>query len=131
MTLDFLTLHDFRCFTRAEFRPAPGLNLLAAPNASGKSSILEAICVLLRLQSPRAGALAETIRHGTPGLSVAGRCGDRELRCHLSREEGRKLLLDSGSSRFFPRRTSNSCAAPRPSAVVSLIFSAASATRAI
>ncbi|MEY4300558.1 MAG: replication and repair protein RecF [Verrucomicrobiota bacterium] len=94
MTLDFLTLHDFRCFTRAEFRPAPGLNLLAAPNASGKSSLLEAICVLLRLQSPRAGALAETIRHGTPGLSVAGRCGDRELRCHLSREEGRKLLLD-------------------------------------
>ena len=94
MTLDFLTLHDFRCFTRAEFRPAPGLNLLAAPNASGKSSLLEAICVLLRLQSPRAGSLAETIRHGTPGLSLAGRCGDRELRCHLSREEGRKLLLD-------------------------------------
>ena len=94
MLLDSLTVHDFRCFTRAEFRPAPGLNLLSAPNASGKSSILEAICVLLRLQSPRAGALAETIRHGTPGLSVAGRCADRELCCHLSREEGRRLLLD-------------------------------------
>ncbi|MFM8229878.1 MAG: AAA family ATPase, partial [Chthoniobacterales bacterium] len=53
--LSSLILHDFRCFERAEFAPSPGLNLISAPNASGKSSLLEAICVLLRLQSPRAG----------------------------------------------------------------------------
>ena len=94
MILGSLTLHDFRCFTRAEFHPSPGLNLLSAPNASGKSSILEAICVLLRLQSPRAGTLAETIRHTTAGFSLEGKCGDRHLACHLSRTEGRKLLLD-------------------------------------
>ena len=92
--LDSLVLHDFRCFPRAEFRPAPGLNLLSAPNASGKSSLLEAICVLLRLQSPRAGTLAEAVRRGSPGFSLLGRCGERNLACHYSAAEGRRLKLD-------------------------------------
>lgn len=94
MILGSLTLHDFRCFTRAEFSPSPGLNLLSAPNASGKSSLLEAICVLLRLQSPRAGALGEAIRHGAPGFSLGGQCGKRQMEFHLSSAEGRRLLLD-------------------------------------
>lgn len=89
-----ITLRDFRCFVRTEFVPSPGLNLIAAPNASGKSSLLEAICVLLRLQSPRAAKLAETIKHGTAGLTLAGQSAGRGLKCHLSREEGRRLLLD-------------------------------------
>ena len=92
--LSSIILHDFRCFELAEFAPSPGLNLISAPNASGKSSLLEAICVLLRLQSPRAGALAETIKHGQPGFTLTGRVEDHELKCHLSREEGRKLLID-------------------------------------
>jgi len=94
MILGSLTLHDFRCFQRAGFHPSPGLNLISAPNASGKSSLLEAVCVLLRLQSPRAGALAETIRRGAPGFSLEGQCGDRSLTFHLSATEGRRLLLD-------------------------------------
>lgn len=94
MLLGSLTLHDFRCFQRAEFHPSPGLNLLSAPNASGKSSLLEAICVLLRLQSPRAGTLAEAIRHGSPGFSLEGQCNDRRMAFHLSSAEGRRLLLD-------------------------------------
>jgi len=97
MALASLTLHDFRCFPRAEFHPAPGFNLLSAPNASGKSSLLEAVVVLLRLQSPRATKLAETIRHEAPGFSLSGRWGDRTLTCHLSRTEGRRLLLDDVS----------------------------------
>ena len=92
--LSSLILHDFRCFERAEFIPSPGLNLISAPNASGKSSLLEAICVLLRLQSPRAGALAETIKHDAAGFTLRGKNAGRELKCHLSREEGRQLLID-------------------------------------
>lgn len=94
MPLESIHLRDFRCFERADFAPSPGLNLIAAPNASGKSSLLEAICVVLRLQSPRTGTLAETIRHGEPGFTLSGRFGDRELKCHLARKEGRRLLLD-------------------------------------
>jgi DNA replication and repair protein RecF len=92
--LESIVLHDFRCFARAEFHPAAGLNLLSAPNASGKSSLLEAICVLLRLQSPRAGSLGETVRLGTAGFSLRGRLGQRELVCHYSADEGRRLVLD-------------------------------------
>ena len=94
MQIARIEIHDFRCFRHVTFEPAPGLNLLSAPNASGKSSILEAICVLLRLQSPRAKTLTETIRHQSPGLSLRGQCGSRLIECHLSRTEGRKLLLD-------------------------------------
>jgi len=102
MVLGSLTLHDFRCFGRGEFRPAPGLNLVSAPNASGKSSLLEAICVLLRLQSPRAGSMAETISKGGAGFSVTGRCGDRDLACHYSPVEGRQLKLEG-----LPQRRSD------------------------
>jgi DNA replication and repair protein RecF len=102
MVLTSLALHDFRCFPRAEFRPAPGLNLLSAPNASGKSSLLEAVCILLRLQSPRAGALAEAVRHGADGFSLAARVGPRSLACHLSGARGRKLFLDD-----LPQRKSD------------------------
>ena len=97
--LDSLVLHDFRCFLRAEFHPAPGLNLLSAPNASGKSSLLEGICVALRLQSPRAGVLTEVVRRGAGGFSFLGRCGDRELACHYSAGEGRQLKLDGVAQR--------------------------------
>ncbi|MEX1009915.1 MAG: DNA replication and repair protein RecF, partial [Chthoniobacterales bacterium] len=92
--LGSLVLHDFRCFERGEFLPSPGLNLLSAPNASGKSSVLEAICVLLRLQSSRAGTLGEAVRHGTAGFSLRGRVGERGLACHYSGAEGRQLKLD-------------------------------------
>jgi DNA replication and repair protein RecF len=94
MVLGSLTLHDFRCFPRAEFRPSPGLNLLSAPNASGKSSLLESICVLLRLQSPRAGSLFEAVKKDASGFSLVARCGDRSLACHYSPAEGRQLKLD-------------------------------------
>ena len=92
--LNSIVLHDFRCFARAEFHPGPGLNLLSATNASGKSSVLEAVCVLLRLQSPRAGSLAEAVQRGTAGFSLRGRAGDRDLACHYSAAEGRQLKLD-------------------------------------
>lgn len=94
MPLEMVQLRDFRCFVRADFIPAPGLNLLSAPNASGKSSILEAACVLLRLQSPRTATPSEAIRHGGEGFTLSGRFAGRELKCHLSHAEGRQLLLD-------------------------------------
>jgi DNA replication and repair protein RecF len=94
MVVQHLTVHDFRCFSRASFDPAPGLNLLSAPNASGKSSLLEAVCVLLRLQSPRTSTLADAIRRGSGGFSVAGQASDRAMACHMSPAEGRRLVLD-------------------------------------
>ncbi len=53
--------------------------LFAGENAQGKTSILEAVCVLMRLQSPRAGGVAELARLGGSGFSVEGEFADRRL----------------------------------------------------
>jgi DNA replication and repair protein RecF len=65
-----LRLADFRCFERLRFEPAPGTNFLIGANAQGKTSILEAACVVARLQSPRTSSLAEVVRHNQPGTAI-------------------------------------------------------------
>jgi DNA replication and repair protein RecF len=68
-----LRLADFRCFERLRLEPAPGTNFLIGANAQGKTSILEAVCVVTRLQSPRTTSLAETVRQGQPGCAIDAR----------------------------------------------------------
>jgi DNA replication and repair protein RecF len=65
-----LRLADFRCFERLRVEPAPGTNFIIGANAQGKTSILEAACVVTRLQSPRTTSLAEVVRAGRPGCAV-------------------------------------------------------------
>jgi DNA replication and repair protein RecF len=100
--IEELTLSSFRCFSRLTVRPAPGLNYFVGPNAVGKTSLLEALCVVLRLQSPRSHALQQVRQLGSDGFSV---------RAHWRAEEepptvpvvmdmtwtprGRRLALDS------------------------------------
>jgi len=74
-----LRLRDFRCFEELVFQPEPELNFLIGPNAQGKTSILEAACVLLRLQSPRASSLAEAVRFQQAGFGLDGHWDDRHL----------------------------------------------------
>jgi DNA replication and repair protein RecF len=72
---------------------APGLNFIVAPNAHGKTSLLEAVCILLRLQSPRVTRLAHAIQHERRGFVVDGYFGARHLQFYFSRER-KKLALD-------------------------------------
>lgn len=93
MLLD-LRLRDFRCFTQLVFEPVPGLNFLMGRNAQGKTSLLEAACILLRLQSPRTSSLAETVRFGQPGFGLDGHWHERHL--HLKFTNSLKsFALDS------------------------------------
>ena len=46
--------------------------ILIGDNARGKTSILEAICVLVRLQSPRCSGFHTLTKHSTPGFGIAG-----------------------------------------------------------
>lgn len=65
MYLSHLELEQFRAYERLDLRFDPsGMRLLGA-NASGKSSLLEAIMMLATTRSPRSGSDRETIRWGS------------------------------------------------------------------
>jgi DNA replication and repair protein RecF len=74
-----LRLHHFRCFDHLFFEPSPGLNLITGANAQGKSTLLEAACVLLRLQSPRSASLIEAVRFNQLGFALDGHWNDRHM----------------------------------------------------
>ncbi len=92
--LTHLKIRDFRCFPAWEGEFSPGVNAIVGPNAHGKTSLLEAVCVLLRLQSPRTAALGPVVRIGGIGFVVDGFYGDRHLQFYYSQKR-KKLALDS------------------------------------
>src|SRR5688572_4088845 len=93
MTLTRIAMRHFRCFDRFETEFAPGLNFIVGPNAHGKTSLLEAACILLRLQSPRVSRLLHVIQHDRAGFTVDGYVGPRHLQFYFGRAR-KKLALD-------------------------------------
>jgi DNA replication and repair protein RecF len=89
-----LSIRDFRCFTRFELEFDPETTCIVGGNALGKTSLLEAVVVLTRLQSPRTNSLAPVIRTGAKGLVVDGMVDDRHMQFYYSPKR-RKLALDS------------------------------------
>jgi DNA replication and repair protein RecF len=63
---------DFRCLQSAELDLDPRFTLISGPNASGKTSLLEAIYVLGRGRSFRTRRLEHLIRHDTERFVVFG-----------------------------------------------------------
>ena len=72
----------------------PGRTFVMGANAQGKTSILEAVCLQLRLQSPRTATTADAIRFERPRFSLDAHFSGIHLLLHYS-HEGRELLLDS------------------------------------
>ena len=89
-----IKLRDFRCFDLLECEFAPEANLIVGPNAQGKTSLLEAVCVLLRLQSPRTSALSSAIQHEKRGFVLDGYWDAYHLQFYYGKQR-KKLALDS------------------------------------
>ena len=70
--LSDLQLRNFRCFESLGIELAPGFNFFVGRNGQGKTSILEAACVLLRLQSQRSATLLPVVRFGEKSFVVSG-----------------------------------------------------------
>lgn len=92
--LTSLKLNQFRCFDSLRLELGEGVTIFVGDNAQGKTSILEAVCVLLRLQSPRTSSLADCTRFETSGFALATDHRESELRFQFSEKSGRKLFLD-------------------------------------
>ena len=101
IVLRSLKVRHFRCFDAFETEFAPGLNLIVGPNARGKTSLLEAACILLRLQSPRVSKLATVIQHEKKGFAVDGYFLNRHLQFYFSRLR-KKLALDEVEQKSTP-----------------------------
>lgn len=89
-----ISLRHFRCFEAVQCEFAPGMNVFVGANAQGKTSLLEGVCVLARLQSPRTLRLVEAVQHGRRGFVADGHARGRHLQFYYAPER-RKLALDS------------------------------------
>jgi DNA replication and repair protein RecF len=93
-----LQLRNFRCYEALAVELAAGFNFFIGQNGQGKTSILEAACVLLRLQSQRSATLAPAVRFGEKAFSVAGRLDNHRLEFRYSVLR-RKVSLDEVEQR--------------------------------
>ena len=89
-----LKIRHFRCFEEHTAEFAPELTFIAGPNARGKTSLLEAAAILVRLESPRANRLSEVVQHHRRGFVVDGYYGERHIQFYFSPGK-KKLALDS------------------------------------
>jgi DNA replication and repair protein RecF len=91
--LSRITVRDFRCIEHADLGLRAPLTFLVGKNAQGKTSLLEAICVLMRLQSPRTSSRAEWMRFGAGSCLVEGRWHDTSLR-YAQTAHARRLAVN-------------------------------------
>jgi DNA replication and repair protein RecF len=78
VSLSRFRAEGFRCLSEISIEPHPRLNLITGANASGKTSLLEAIYYLGRGRSFRASSSRELIRTGAQGFTLFGLAGTGE-----------------------------------------------------
>lgn len=99
MLINRLKLNDYRNYETLDFRPDPGLNVIAGENAQGKTNALEAVFLCAFGKSHRTSRDAELIRRGMPGgyvgITLQNGLGTHTIEVKLRAEEPKKLLVDS------------------------------------
>jgi DNA replication and repair protein RecF len=86
MSLRRVQVTDFRCLQSADLELDPRFTLISGPNASGKTSVLEALYVLGRGRSFRTRRLEHLIRHGAEHFVVFGEVDTSERRVPMGVE---------------------------------------------
>lgn len=86
-----LRLLNFRCFDSLSLDiPAEG-GIFIGGNAQGKTSILEAVCTLIRLHSPRTNSFNTLAKISSPGFGIAGNPFGQERKI---RQTSKGLILE-------------------------------------
>jgi len=73
MRLIRLTLTDFRSYATLNWQHQARISVLAGPNGTGKTNLLEAVSLLAPGRGLRGARVADLARHGTTAWAVAGR----------------------------------------------------------
>lgn len=98
-----LSLNNFRNFKKVNFNFESGINVLNAPNASGKTNILESIFLISSGKSFKAKKEQEVINYNQSIASVSAEVDDLKLEIKITTGENgwpKKKLLVNG----VPRR---------------------------
>jgi DNA replication and repair protein RecF len=91
---------NFRCLEHIEFAPDAKYNLIYGANASGKTSLLEALAYLGRGKSFRAAPVSSLIRHGEKEFVLFGKVDRGERTASIgvrNSREGLEVRLDGES----------------------------------
>ncbi|MGZ6544035.1 MAG: DNA replication/repair protein RecF [Actinomycetota bacterium] len=73
MRLAWVELRDFRNHAHTRIEPVPdGLIVAVGPNGEGKTNLLEGVCYLFSLSSPRVSAAGPLVRHGAEAAYARG-----------------------------------------------------------
>lgn len=118
MRVASLRLEDFRSYEQRECDLAPGITAFVGPNGAGKTNLLEAVHLVARGESSRAGDDAEMIRWGSPLARVAldaCRAADERLRIEVT------LFAAAADMRRRPRRYTSDGAPRRADEVIGAI----------
>lgn len=113
MHLKSLGLEQFRCYERTEVDFGPGLIVLVGDNASGKTTVLEAIHLLAVTKSHRTTSDRELIRWGEQWSRVRGVfcvAGERDLNIRVTLSRQTETAQDNGR---VPRKSVELDATPR------------------
>lgn len=108
-----LEIHNLRNITHAELTALGAVNIILGPNGSGKTSLLEAICLLGKGQSFRTTSVNTLIQHHAKSLLVVGHLSSAqgiEIPVGLERTsaktsiklDGQKILRLSDLARTLP-----------------------------
>jgi DNA replication and repair protein RecF len=95
MSLIKLDIYHVRNIQRASIQPSPFINLIVGNNASGKSSLLEAIYILGRAKSFRSTNIKSVINLHHEHLIVSGQTQRNDLGiCHLGIQlDGKNIAI--------------------------------------
>ena len=97
MPIQRFTATNFRCLEEIELKAGPQYNLIFGANASGKTSLLEALAYLGRGKSFRGAAVSSPIRHGAQEFVLFGEVdtGGRTSRVGVrNSREGLEVRVD-------------------------------------
>ena len=92
MPVQLFRAENFRCLEKAEFEPDPQFNLIYGANASGKTSVLEAVAYLGRGKSFRGAPVTSLVRHGEREFVLFGRLPRGEQLASVGVRNGRDGL---------------------------------------